>query len=73
MNFVHGSVGVPLPGVEIKIGEENEILVKYDGVMKEYYKNPEETAKVFTADGYFRTGDAGRIDEDGNLYIVDRI
>ena len=73
VNFVHGSVGVPLPGVEIKIGEENEILVKYDGVMKEYYKNPEETAKVFTADGYFRTGDAGRIDEDGNLYIVDRI
>lgn len=41
--------------------------------MKGYYKNPGETALVFTADGYFKTGDAGRIDEDGNLYIVDRI
>lgn len=72
-NYVYGSVGIPLPGVEIKIGAENEILVKYGGVMKGYYKNEEETAKVFTEDGYFRTGDAGRIDENGNLYIVDRI
>ena len=72
-NYVYGSVGIPLPGVEIKIGPEDEILVKYGGVMKGYYKNEEETAKVFTEDGYFRTGDAGRIDENGNLYIVDRI
>ena len=72
-NYVYGSVGIPLPGVEIKIGAEDEILVKYGGVMKGYYKNEEETAKVFTEDGYFRTGDAGRIDENGNLYIVDRI
>ena len=72
-NYVYGSVGIPLPGVEIKIGAEDEILVKYGGVMKGYYKNVEETAKVFTEDGYFRTGDAGRIDENGNLYIVDRI
>lgn len=71
--YIHGSVGKPLPGVEVKIGVENEILIKYAGVMKEYYKNPEETAKVFTEDGFFRTGDAGRIDEQGNLYIVDRI
>ena len=72
-NYVYGSVGIPLPGVDIKIGAEDEILVKYGGVMKGYYKNEEETAKVFTEDGYFRTGDAGRIDENGNLYIVDRI
>lgn len=72
-NYVYGSVGIPLPGVEIKIGAEDEILVKYGGVMKGYYKNEEETAKVFTEDGYFRTGDAGRIDEKGNLYITDRI
>jgi long-chain acyl-CoA synthetase len=72
-NYVYGSVGIPLPGVEIKIGAEDEILVKYGGVMKGYYKNEEETAKVFTEDGYFRTGDAGRIDENGNLFIVDRI
>ncbi len=72
-NYVYGSVGIPLPGVEIKIGAEDEILVKYGGVMKGYYKNEEETVKVFTEDGYFRTGDAGRIDENGNLYIVDRI
>ena len=72
-NYVYGSVGIPLPGVDIKIGAEDEILVKYGGVMKGYYKNEEETAKVFTEDGYFKTGDAGRIDENGNLYIVDRI
>lgn len=71
--YVHGSVGIPLKGVDIKIGKNDEILVKYKGVMKGYYKNPEETAKVFTEDGYFRTGDAGRIDENGNLYIIDRI
>lgn len=71
--YVHGSVGVPLKGVDVKIGAEDEILVKYKGVMREYYKNPEETAKVFTEDGYFRTGDAGRFDEKGNLYIIDRI
>lgn len=72
-NYVYGSVGIPLPGVDIKIGADDEILVKYGGVMKGYYKNPEETAKVFTEDGYFRTGDAGRLDADGNLYITDRI
>lgn len=72
-NPVYGSVGIPLPGVDIKIGAEDEILVKYGGVMKGYYKNDEETEKVFTEDGYFKTGDAGRIDENGNLFIVDRI
>ena len=72
-NYVYGSVGKALPGVEIKIGENDEILVKYGGVMKGYYKNQEETANAFTKDGYFRTGDAGRLDAEGNLYITDRI
>lgn len=72
-NYVYGSVGKALPGVEIKIGKDDEILVKYGGVMKGYYKNPEETANVFTEDGFLKTGDAGRLDEDGNLYITDRI
>jgi long-chain acyl-CoA synthetase len=72
-NYVYGSVGKALPGVEIKIGKDDEILVKYGGVMKGYYKNPEETANAFTEDGYFRTGDAGRLDTEGNLYITDRI
>jgi long-chain acyl-CoA synthetase len=72
-HFVHGSCGKPLPGVEIKIGENDEILAKGNGIMRGYYKNPEETAQVFTEDGWFRTGDAGKFDEAGNLYITDRI
>ena len=72
-NYVHGSAGKPLPDIEIKIGADDEILVKSNGVMKGYYKNPEETKNVFTNDGFFKTGDCGRIDEEGNLYITDRI
>lgn len=72
-HFVHGSCGKPLPGVEIKIGENDEILAKGNGIMQGYYKKPEETAKVFTEDGWFRTGDAGKFDDAGNLYITDRI
>ncbi len=71
--YEHGSCGIPLPGTEIKIGEEDEILAKGPGIMKGYYKKPEQTASVFTEDGWFRTGDAGRLDEKGNLYITDRI
>lgn len=72
-NIKYGSIGRPLPGVDVKLSEENEILVKYGGVMKGYYKSPEETAKVFTDDGYLKTGDKGEMDAEGNLYIVDRI
>ena len=67
-----GSIGRPLPGVEVKIGENNEILVKGGNVMPGYYKNAEATAEVFTPDGWLRTGDAGYI-KDGELYITDRI
>ncbi len=72
-HFEHGSCGKPLPGVEIRIGENDEILAKGNGIMKGYYNKPEETAKVFTEDGWFKTGDAGKFDENGNLFITDRI
>lgn len=71
--FVIGSVGTLMPEVDVRIDEtNNEILVKGKTVMREYYNKPEETAKVFTEDGYFRTGDAGRL--EGNvLYLTERI
>jgi len=71
--FVIGSVGTLMPEVEVRIDEtNNEILVRGKTVMKEYYNKPEETAKVFTEDGFFRTGDAGRL--EGNvLFLTERI
>ncbi len=66
------TVGTPLPGVEIKIADKGEILVKSPGMLKEYYKSPEATAETITSDGYFKTGDAGFIDNDGHLKIIDR-
>lgn len=67
-----GSVGRVLPGVEIKIGENNEVLVKGETVTKGYYNKEAVTKAAFTEDGWFRTGDAGYI-EDGRLYLTDRI
>ncbi|OBX04353.1 long-chain fatty acid--CoA ligase [Gallibacterium genomosp. 3] len=71
--FDSNSIGKVMIGTTVKIGEENEILVKGGGVMKGYYKNPEETAKSFTMDGFLKTGDAGYLDEQGNLFMTDRI
>jgi long-chain acyl-CoA synthetase len=71
-NFEFNSAGKSIEGTEIKIGDNDEILVKGPGVMQGYYKKPEATAQVFK-DGWFCTGDAGRLDEHGNLYITDRI
>lgn len=67
-----GSIGRPLPGVEVKIGDNNEILVKGKTVTPGYYKKETETKEAFTHDGWFRTGDAGYI-KDGELYITERI
>lgn len=72
-HFEHGSAGIPIGDTQIKIGENDEILAKGSGIMKGYYKKPDETAEVFTADGWFKTGDAGRFDAQGNLFITDRI
>ncbi|GAB3432301.1 AMP-dependent synthetase/ligase [Niabella aquatica] len=72
-NYTYGTVGIPMKGVKVKIGENNEILVKGKTVMKGYYGLPEETASVFTADGWLKTGDAGTIDAQGNIIIEDRI
>lgn len=72
-HFEHGTSGKPLPGVEIRIGENDEIQAKGNGIMKGYYNRPEDTKAVFTEDGWFKTGDAGKIDDKGNLIITDRI
>lgn len=67
------TVGVPCAGVEIKVADNGEILVKSPGLLKEYYKNPEATAEVLTADGWYHTSDAGFIDAHGHLKIIDRV
>lgn len=72
-HYQFGTVGVTMPDIEIKIGKDDEILVKGKTVMKGYYKKPHETAKVFDEDGWFKTGDAGALDEMIHLTITDRI
>ncbi len=77
-----GSIGVPVDGVEMRIvddegqplpqGEVGEIAIKGHNVMKGYWRRPEETAAVLDADGWFRSGDMGRTDDEGFFYIVDR-
>ena len=73
LHFNANSIGRLMPGAEVKIGENNEILVRGGMVMKGYYKKSQETADAFTADGFLKTGDAGEFDAEGNLYITDRI
>jgi len=67
-----GTVGRPLPGVDITIADDGEILIKGDNVFKGYWKMPEETKDSFTQDGYFMSGDIGLFDEAGFLMITDR-
>jgi long-chain acyl-CoA synthetase len=66
------TVGVPIEGVEIRLADNGEILVKSPGLLKEYYKNPAATAEVLTPDGWYHTGDAGFLDAGGHLKIIDR-
>jgi long-chain acyl-CoA synthetase len=66
------TVGVPIDGVQIKLADSGEILVKSPGLLKEYYKNAQATAEVLTQDGWYRTGDAGFLDAGGHLKIIDR-
>ncbi|MEO5669455.1 MAG: AMP-binding protein, partial [Ramlibacter sp.] len=67
------TVGIPISGVEIKVAENGEILVRSPGLLKEYYKNPAATAEVLTADGWYHTSDAGFLDAQGHLKIIDRV
>ena len=67
------TVGVPCEGVEIQVADNGEILVKSAGLLKGYYKNPEATAEVLSADGWYKTNDAGFIDSRGHLKIIDRV
>lgn len=71
--FRFGSIGRPLPGVEVRISAENEIQLRGPMVMRGYFKKPQETAATFTADGWLKTGDAGDLDQQGNLFITERI
>ncbi len=66
------TVGVPIAGVEVKLSDSGEILIKSPGLLKEYYKNPAATAEVLTPEGWYHTGDAGFLDAGGHLKIIDR-
>jgi long-chain acyl-CoA synthetase len=66
------SVGVPAPGVEVRVSESGEIILRSAGLLREYFRNPEATAEVLDADGWYHTGDAGWLEADGQLRIIDR-
>ena len=66
------TVGAPAPGVEVRIADNGEVLVRGPMLLKEYYRRPDATAESIDADGYFHTGDAGFFDESGQLKIIDR-
>jgi long-chain acyl-CoA synthetase len=67
------TVGPPVPGVELKFTPERELLIRSPGLFKEYYKNPGATSEAKDPEGWFHTGDAGYVDADGHLKIIDRV
>ncbi|MEO7128799.1 MAG: AMP-binding protein, partial [Rhodoferax sp.] len=67
------TVGVPIEGVQLRVADNGELLVKSPGLLKEYYKDPAATAEVLTADGWYHTSDAGFLDASGHLKIIDRV
>ncbi len=71
--FKLGSIGTVMDGIEVKLGENNELLVRSPTVMRGYYNKPGATAEVMTADGFLRTGDAGALDDQGNIYFTERL
>jgi long-chain acyl-CoA synthetase len=71
-NIKFDSVGLPAPGVEVKLAGNGEVLVKSKATMDGYFRRPDATAEVIDADGYFHTGDAGIFDSEGHLKIIDR-
>lgn len=70
--FKFGTVGRALPGIELRIADDGEVLIRGEGVFKAYYRDPEATGAALDADGWFRSGDIGAIDADGFLKITDR-
>lgn len=71
--FKLGSIGTVMDGIEVKLGENNELLVRSPTVMRGYYNKPQATAEVMTADGFLRSGDAGELDGEGNIYFTERL
>ncbi|PYS89801.1 MAG: hypothetical protein DMF62_06515 [Acidobacteria bacterium] len=68
-----GSIGTPFDGIEMKIGDQDEILIRGGNVMQGYLNKPEETAKAIDAEGFYHTGDVGYKDKDGHFYVTDRL
>jgi malonyl-CoA/methylmalonyl-CoA synthetase len=69
---IAGSVGFPLPGVDLRVADDGIVQIKGPSVTRGYWRNPAKTAEAFTADGYFITGDVGRLDETGRLWLSGR-